>query len=166
MSLFIFNFRYIPPHPSALAGRHSSRKRGTEGRETKKSVKNRREEIKERRQQKLEHLIRREVEEIIRKHISDPDIGFFTITYVDITSDFKYARIGVSVMGSDEEKHRSFNGLTQATPYIQHKLAGHLVIKRAPKIEFVYDERKEFRIEELLAEVRRERNEKDSKRQD
>ncbi len=102
------------------------------------------------------------MEEIIRKHISDPDIGFFTITYVDITSDLKYARIGVSVMGSDEEKHRSFNGLIQSTPYIQHKLAGQLVIKRAPKIEFVYDERKEFRIEELLAEIKRERDEKDS----
>lgn len=110
--------------------------------------------------------MRKEVEEIIRRHISDPDIGFFTITYVDITSDLKYAKIGVSVMGSDEEKNRSLNGLVQSTPYIQHKLASHLVIKRAPKIEFVYDERKEFRIEELLSEIRRERDEKDSEGMD
>lgn len=111
----------------------------------------------------MEHLVRKEVEEIIRRHISDPDIGFFTITYVHITPDLKYAKIGVSVMGSQEEKDRSFNGLVQATPYIQHQLASHLVIKRSPKIEFVYDERKEFRVEELLAEIRRERDEKNSK---
>lgn len=75
----------------------------------------------------------------------------------------KYARIGVSVIGSDEEQHRSFNKLVQATPYIQHKLAGLLVIKRSPKIEFVYDDRKEFRIEELLAEIRKEQDENSSK---
>ncbi|MCM8762687.1 MAG: 30S ribosome-binding factor RbfA, partial [Candidatus Omnitrophica bacterium] len=118
--------------------------------------------IKERRQKKLEHLVRKEVEEIIRRHISDPDIGFFTITYVDLSSDLQYAKIGVSVMGSNEEKHRCINGLVQATPYIQHKLATHLIIKRAPRIEFVYDERREFRIEEILSEIKKEKDEKNS----
>jgi len=117
--------------------------------------------IKERRQERLEHLLLKEVEEIIRKHVSDPEIGFFTLTYVDISSDLKHAKIGVSVMGSPEEQKRTFDGLVQATGYIQHKLGGRLVIKYTPKIEFVYDERKEFRVEELLSELKRERDEQD-----
>lgn len=108
----------------------------------------------------------REIEEIIRKHVSDPSIGFFTITYVDISADLKHAKIGVSVMGSLEEQTRSFNGLVQATGYIQHKLAGQIVIKYTPKIEFVYDERKEFKVEQLLAELKREKDEQDGERQD
>ncbi|MCM8760118.1 MAG: 30S ribosome-binding factor RbfA [Candidatus Omnitrophica bacterium] len=114
----------------------------------------------------MESLIRKEVEEIIRRHISDPDIGFFTITYVNLSSDLRYAKIGVSVMGNNEEKERSINVLAHATPYIQHKLAAHLIIKRAPKIEFVYDERREFRIEEILSEIRKERDGKDNEEQD
>jgi len=120
----------------------------------------------ERRQKKLEHLLMKEVEEIIRKHVSDPTIGFFTITYVNISSDLKHAKIGVSVMGSSEEQTRSFNGIVQAAGYIQHKLAGQLAIKYTPKIEFVYDERKEFRVEELLTELKKEHNEQDGERQD
>jgi ribosome-binding factor A len=118
--------------------------------------------IKERRQKKLEHVVRKEVEEIIRRHLSDANIGFITITCVDITADLKQARIGVSLMGGSEEKENSFNELIEATPYIQHKLAGRLVIRRAPKIEFVFDEGREFRVEELLEELRRERDAKNS----
>jgi ribosome-binding factor A len=122
-------------------------------------------EMKERRQKQLEHLIRGEVEEIIRRHVSDPSIGFFTLTYVDISSDMKHAKIGVSVMGIPEEQTNTFNGLVKATGYIQHKLGGRLTIKYTPKIEFIYDERKEFKVEEILAELRKERDEKDSERE-
>lgn len=107
----------------------------------------------------------KEVEEIIRKHISDPELGFFTLTYVDLSSDLRHAKIGVSVMGSPEEQKKTFDSLIQATGYIQHLLAGRLIIKYTPKIEFVYDERKEFRIEKLLTEIKKERDEQDHKRE-
>lgn len=83
-----------------------------------------------------------------------------------MSADLKHAKIGVSVMGSPEEQKRTFDGLVQATGYIQHKLAGQLAIKYTPKIEFAYDERKEFRVEELLAEIKKERDEHDGERQD
>jgi ribosome-binding factor A len=76
----------------------------------------------------------------------------------------KYAKIGVSVMGNKEEQTRSFDSLVRATGYIQHKLAGQLIIKYTPKIEFVYDERKEFRVEKILAELREEKDEQNSER--
>ncbi len=68
-------------------------------------------------------------------------------------------------MGSEEERKVSFNALVQATGYIQHKLGGRLIMKYTPKIEFVYDERKEFRVEKILAELRKERDGKDGERE-
>ncbi len=121
----------------------------------------RRAQIIDRRQKQIENILRKEIDGIIRRELSDPDIGFFTITYVDISPDLKHARIGLSAMGSEEEKGRTFDRLNQSTGYIQHKLAGKLVIRYTPRIEFVYDERKEFRIEELLAELKRERDGKE-----
>ncbi len=69
-------------------------------------------------------------------------------------------------MGGQEEQKRTFDGLVRATGYIQHKLARQLVIKYTPKIEFVHDERQEFRIEALLSELKRERDEQDGERKD
>lgn len=117
--------------------------------------------MESRRQKKLESLITKEVEEIIRREVSDPRIGFFTITSVRVTADFKNARISVSFLGSEAEKQRSFAGLKSAQGYIQRKLAQRLFIRFSPALEFVYDERKEFRIEELLSEIRKERDERD-----
>lgn len=114
--------------------------------------------MESRRQKKLESLIRREVEEIIRREVSDPRIGFFTITAVKITADFKNAKISVSFLGSDVEKQRSFAGVKSARGYIQHKLAERLAVRFSPTLEFLYDERKEFRVEQLLSEIRKEQD--------
>ena len=117
--------------------------------------------MENRRQKKLASLIKREVSEIIQREVSDPRIGFFTITQVKVTADFKNVRVSVSFLGSDAEKEKSFAGLKSARGYIQHKLAQRLSVRFSPILEFVCDERKEFRIEELLSEIRKERDEKD-----
>lgn len=113
--------------------------------------------IKTRRQLKVESLLREEIEEIIRRDVSDPRICFFTITYVHITPDLKNAKVGISFMGSEKEKEKAFEGILSAKKYIQFKLGKKLSLKFTPIIEFEFDERKEFRIEELLKEIREEK---------
>ena len=105
--------------------------------------------------------MRKEIEEIIRRNVSDPRIGFFTITYVNVSPDLKHVKVGISFMGSSTEKETGFKGIKSATGYIQHKLGKKLFLKYTPSIEFVLDERKEYRIEELLSEIRKERDERD-----
>jgi len=105
--------------------------------------------------------LRKEIEEIIRRNVSDPRIGFFTITYVNVSPDLKHVKVGISFMGSSTEKETGFKGIKSATGYIQHKLGKKLFLKYTPSIEFVFDERKEYRIEELLSEIRKERDERD-----
>ncbi len=109
----------------------------------------------------MEHLIRKEVENIIRTEVSDPRICFFTITGVNITPDLKYARIGISFMGTDKEKQNAEKGIKSATGYIQNKLAKRLSMKFCPKIIFEIDKRKEYRIEEILREITKEQDDKD-----
>ncbi|MCM8804873.1 MAG: 30S ribosome-binding factor RbfA [Candidatus Omnitrophica bacterium] len=101
-------------------------------------------------------MLREEIEQIIRKDVNDPRIGFFTITYVHITPDLKNVKIGISFIGSDEEKNRSFEGILSAKKYIQFKLGKKISLKYTPIIEFEFDQRKEFRIEEILKEIKKE----------
>ena len=117
-----------------------------------------------RRQKKVEHLIRKEVEEIIRKEVSDPRVGFFTITSVHITPDYKFVKIGISFLGGEEEREKGIEGIKKATGYIQFKLGKRLSLKYTPKIDFYLDERKEFKVEKLLNEIKKEKNERNKEK--
>ena len=79
----------------------------------------------------------------------------------NVSPDLKHVKVGISFMGSSTEKETGFKGIKSATGYIQHKLGKKLFLKYTPSIEFVLDERKEYRIEELLSEIRKERDERD-----
>jgi len=92
--------------------------------------------------------------------VRDPRIGFFTITSVKLSSDYRNAKIMISFMGSEEEKKRGFEGIKSATSYIRHKLSQKLFMKYSPSLSFVYDEMKELKIEKILAEIHKEKNEK------
>ncbi len=103
----------------------------------------------------------KEIENIIRTEVSDPRICFFTITSVNITPDLKYAKIGISFMGNEKEKQLAEKGIKSATGYIQNKLAKRLLTKFSPKISFEIDERKEYKIEGILNQIRKREDEKD-----
>jgi len=117
----------------------------------------------ERKTKKMGNLIREAVEDIIRRDVSDPRIGFFTITFVKVTRDMKYAKILISFLGSDEQKKRGFAGIKSAASYIQHRLAQRLDTRFTPEIVFELDEMKEQRIEQLFSEIRKEQHEPEQK---
>ena len=56
------------------------------------------------RPERLAKLIREEVSEIIREDVSDPRIGFVSITGVDISPDLENARIFISILGDEKQK--------------------------------------------------------------
>jgi len=109
-----------------------------------------------RRQKQVENLLQKDLDEIIRKEVSDPKIGFFTITYVRISRDLRNATVGVSVMGSPEEREESFEAIRNACGYIQHKLAKKTALRHTPELYFKLDEMPELKVEEILKEIRSE----------
>jgi ribosome-binding factor A len=85
-------------------------------------------------------LIREEISEILRDEVSDPRIGFVSITGVDISPDMKNARIYVSIFGSEKEKDEAMHGLASATGYIRSKLAQMLETRNTPELRFIRDD--------------------------
>jgi ribosome-binding factor A len=84
------------------------------------------------------------VKEVLSTHIAgdllDPRIGFVTVTSVETSPDLRRARVFVSVLGTEEERERSLEGLAASHGRLQAQLAAELRMKRTPVIEFVYDE--------------------------
>jgi ribosome-binding factor A len=61
----------------------------------------------------------------------------------------------VSVLGNDEERSGSMEGLRSAHGYLQRRLASELTLKHTPTLTFAYDESVDrgMRISELLDKV-------------
>ena len=107
-----------------------------------------------RRPERLGEQIREEVSQIILGELSDPRIGFVTVTDVEVSSDLRNARIYVSILGSDDEVARSLGGLRAASGFIRWHLGRALNLRHLPDLHFAHDKttRTATRIEEILKE--------------
>lgn len=97
-------------------------------------------------------LIQKEVSDIIRQSVKDPDIQsmFITVTSVDINRDLSQAKIYVSEISGKQELMVS--ALNKAASFIRRELAPRLTMRHVPALSFHYDDSmdKGRKISELL----------------
>ena len=91
------------------------------------------------RSQRVQELIHTEISQLIQHGLKDPRIGFVTVTRIELSDDLKNARVYVSIMGSDEEKENSIEGLNSAKGYLRSCLGKNLYLKRIPELHFRLD---------------------------
>ncbi len=92
------------------------------------------------RAERLAELIKQEVSDILREEVSDPRIGFVSLTAVDLSVDIKNCKIYVSIYGSEKNKTDAMAGLQSATAFIRRKLATLLETRVTPELVFVRDD--------------------------
>src|SRR5688572_28208634 len=103
---------------------------------------------------KLQKLAREVLGEAIQK-LKDPRIGFTTVTSVRITPDLRHARVFVSVLGSDDERAATMDGLASATPVLRAELGRQVRMKYLPELHLELDPTPEQaeRVEALLRRI-------------
>ena len=103
----------------------------------------------------------RRINEVLREvigsavaELSDPRIGFVTVTSVETSPDLRSAKVHVSVLGDEDEREAALAGLRSSRGAIQSKIAAETRMKRTPTLTFHYDPTIErgMRISELLEE--------------
>ncbi|OGB90865.1 ribosome-binding factor A [candidate division WOR-1 bacterium RIFCSPHIGHO2_01_FULL_53_15] len=92
------------------------------------------------RQERVEELIKQEVSEILREKVSDPRIGFVSVTAVNVSPDLENASIFVSILGEEKQKAEAMKGLYSATKFIRGELGHRLELRLTPKIRFMRDD--------------------------
>lgn len=91
------------------------------------------------RQEKLGELIAVELSDLMRTRLKDPRVGFASITHVEVSGDFRHAKIFVSVMGSPEDQAATMKGLKHASGYLRHELAERITLRYMPELVFKLD---------------------------
>jgi ribosome-binding factor A len=91
------------------------------------------------RSERLGELILAEISALIARDIKDPRIGFVTFTRVEMSDDLRYAKVFASILGTEQEKVRTLQGLSSATGYIRRHLGRTLHLRYTPEITFLID---------------------------
>ena len=107
------------------------------------------------RMRRINEVLREVVGAAIANDLSDPRIGFVTVTSVETSPDLRTAKVFVSVLGSEEEREATLEGLRSSHGVIQSRIAAETRMKRTPTLTFRYDDtiEKGARISELLEDV-------------
>ena len=92
------------------------------------------------RQLRVGNLLQREIADILRREMEDPDIGFVTVTGVDVTADLRHARVFVSVLGDEVAKRDTMRALIRGRKFMRGLLGRRLDLRRIPELQFRLDE--------------------------
>jgi ribosome-binding factor A len=110
--------------------------------------------VKRERQNRIDHELQRELARLISRELSDPRLGFVTVTRVEITQDMHTAKVFVSVIGDRHIARQSLDALESAKGFLRGELGHAVKLRHTPELVFVEDRSTERAIElsKVLAE--------------
>lgn len=89
---------------------------------------------------RISEEMKREISSIIQKEIKDPRMPeFVSITELKVTKDLRYAKVYISVYGSEEEKKNAINVLKNAAGFIRHEIGQRIQLRYTPELQFELD---------------------------
>lgn len=108
---------------------------------------------------RLNSLLKEVISEVIKRDVKNPHVNeLVTVTRVEITKDLHYAKVYVSIIGSDAIKTETLQALQSAAGFIAVHSSKKVVMRYFPALTFKIDDSvaKQMRIEELIQEIHAE----------
>ena len=94
-----------------------------------------------RRTERLNHLLRQEITELLQREAKDPRLSaMVSVTRVSVSPDLRYAKVFISVLGTEEEKKGVLAGLHAASGFLRRGLSSRLSMRYTPELSFSYDD--------------------------
>ena len=89
--------------------------------------------------EKIQEFIQQELSKLILNGLKDPRVGFVTVTAVEMTGDLRAAKVYVSLMGSEEQKKASMEGLQHSIGFLRTEIGRRLKIRHTPELSLHRD---------------------------
>ena len=90
------------------------------------------------RSERVAGSLRRELARLIQLEIKDPDVGFVSLSDVEVTRDLSHAKVFVTVFDSDKADS-SVKALQRAAGYLRKRLGQEMRIRSVPELHFHHD---------------------------
>lgn len=105
---------------------------------------------------RINEEMKKELANILRE-IKDPRVqAMVSVTDVDVTNDLKYAKIYLSIFGTNKtEEAETLEALNKAKGFIRHQLSRTLNLRNTPELRLIEDTTIDYgmHIDSLLREV-------------
>jgi ribosome-binding factor A len=92
------------------------------------------------RMRRVNEVLREVVGAAISTDLSDPRIGFVTVTSVETSPDLRTAKVYVSVLGDEDAREATLDALRSSHGVLQSRIAAETRMKRTPTLTFHYDD--------------------------
>jgi ribosome-binding factor A len=104
------------------------------------------------RMRRVDGSLREVLAAAIADEVTDPGVGFVTVTSVETSGDLRHAKVFVSALGDMDEQQRTLDALNRAKRLLQSSIARSLRLKYTPVLEFHLDDsaRRAVRLDALL----------------
>ena len=89
--------------------------------------------------ERLAQQLQQEIAMIIHRELKDPQLGFVTITRVELSKDLRHAKVLFSCLGGQEERDSSQKALERSARFIHGLVKKRFRLKVIPEIQFRYD---------------------------
>lgn len=109
-------------------------------------------------------VIRNEIALLLVQRVRDPRLRNISISRVELSDDLRHAKVYyTSLEAGTQEARNAHKALQKAKGFIRSHLAKNINLRFTPDLHFWYDEtvEKVEKIEKLLAEIARERDERE-----
>jgi ribosome-binding factor A len=107
------------------------------------------------RDKRVADAIKDAVAKIVLSELSDPKIGFVTVTRCHISRDLKNATVYFSILGDEATQKQSFEHLQGARGYIRRRLGQMVMFRALPELRFALDDMlaHEMHINEIISDL-------------
>ena len=90
------------------------------------------------RSERVAGSIRRELAQLIQMEVKDPEVGFISLSDVEVSRDLAHAKVFVTVFESDKAG-ASLKALKRAAGYLRRRLGQEMRIRSVPELHFHHD---------------------------
>lgn len=90
------------------------------------------------RSERVAGQIRRELAKLIQLEVRDPEIGFISLSDVEVTRDLAHAKVFITVFET-EKAQASIKALQAQAKFLRHRLSQEMRIRSVPELHFHHD---------------------------
>lgn len=110
-----------------------------------------------RRAQRVESEIKHLVGSYLLNGLREPLRGLISVAEVEVTKDFRSAKVFLSYMGAEADKELDSESLEQQRHHIQRHINKELNLKFTPVLKFFFNKAPMSEVDLMIAELRRKR---------
>lgn len=106
---------------------------------------------------KMNHIIQRELSDILQNDVKNANLGFCTVTEVSLTNDMSIAKVYVSFITN---KRKGLEALENSKGYIRSQLSRRINLRRCPELQFVLDTSLQYgnRIDKIIESLNEDKD--------